>query len=359
MSGLYVLSPLAPGEYTVEASAQGFQTTVRQNITVDALSTVGLNLRMNIGSTSESVTVTGTPPQLNTSDASLGQTIRNELYDALPLAMGNAPRDPTTFTQYLPGVSTSQATGNTAGNVFGAQDHSSEIYIEGLPITNPVAQGESRTLGLGVSVEAVDQFQIETAGAASMYNGQGAANFVLKSGTNQFHGDGFWYLRNTAFDARGFFAKTTPVEHQNEFGASLAGPIKRNKAFFFANYDGFRFTQGAQPTFFSIPTIAERTGNFSALPVQIYDPQSTDCSHGPCTRTAFTGNVIPANRISSISTYFESFLPPPVNDNLQNNYIGTVPVGYQDNSTTDKVDYVLNEKNTFFVLFSRGHRSQT
>jgi hypothetical protein len=359
MTGFYVLSPLAPGDYTVEVSAQGFQTIVRQNITVDALSTVGLNLTMSIGSASESVTVTGAALLLNTSDASLGQTIRNEVYDALPLVMGNAPRDPTTFTQYLPGVSTSSATGNTAGNVFGAQDHSSEIYIEGLPITNPVVQGESRTLGLGVSVEAVDQFQIETAGAATMYNGQGAANFVLKSGTNQLHGDGFWYLRNTAFDARGFFAKTTPAEHQDEFGASLAGPIKRNHVFFFANYDGFRFTQGAQPTFFSIPTAAERAGNFSALPVPLYDPQSTDCSHGPCTRTPFTGNIIPPDRISSISGYFQSFLPPTVNGNLQNNYIGTVPVGYEDNSTTAKVDYYLDEKNTFLALFSRGHRSQT
>jgi hypothetical protein len=359
MTGFYVLSPLAPGEYSVEVSAPGFQALVRPGIVVDALSTVGLNLTLQIGSSSESVTVTGAAPQLNTSDASLGVTIRNDLYGALPLAMGNAPRDPTAFTQYLPGVSTSTAAGNTAGNVFGAQDHSSEIYIEGLPITNPVGQGESRTLGLGVSVEAVDQFQIETAGTATMYNGQGASNFVLKSGTNQFHGDGFWYLRNTDFDARGFFASTTPVEHQNEFGASIAGPIKRNRAFFFANYDGFRFTQGAQPTFFSLPTIAERTGNFSDLPVPIYDPSTTDCSHGPCTRTAFTGNIIPKERLSAISTNFQSFLPAPGNGNLQNNYLGTVPVGYQDNSTTDKVDYYLNERNTFFVLFSRGHRSQT
>jgi len=191
MTGLYVVSPLAPGEYSVEASAAGFQTIMRPGIFVDALSTASLNLTLNLGNSSESVTVTAATPQLNTSDASLGQTIRNDLYDALPLAMGNAPRDPTTFTQYLPGVSTSNATGNTAGNVFGAQDHSSEIYIEGLPITNPVGQGESRTLGLGISVEAVDQFQIETAGTPAMYNGQGASNFVLKSGTNRFHGDGF------------------------------------------------------------------------------------------------------------------------------------------------------------------------
>jgi hypothetical protein len=97
--------------------------------------------------------------------------------------------------------------------------------------------------------------------------------------------------------------------------------------FFFANYDGFRFTQGAQPSFQSIPTIAERNGNFSALPTTIYDPATLNCSDGPCTRKPFPGNIIPANRISAISKSFQSFLPDPVNGNLLSNYLGTVPVG--------------------------------
>lgn len=359
-AGVYVLSPLAPGDYSVEAEATGFQRTVHEHVTVDALSTVGLDIRLTVGTAAQEVTVTAAAPQLNTADASMGQTIRNEVYDALPLAMGNAPRDPTSFTQYMPGVSTSSASGNTSGNVFGAQDHSEDIYVEGLPVTNPVAQGESRTLGLGVSVEAIDQFQMETAGTAVMYNGQGAANFVLKSGTNQFHGSAFEYFRNTALDARGFFAKTTPVEHQNEFGFSIGGPIKKNRAFFFANYDGFRFTQGAQPSFLSIPTPAERAGDFSALlPVMIYNPLTTDCSHGPCTRQPFSGNKIPPSLISAISKSFQQYLPDPVNGNLQNNYLGTVPVGYHDNNTTDKVDFNINERNSAYVLFSHGHRSQT
>src|SRR5437763_7491903 len=120
--------------------------------------------------------------------------------------MSNAPRDPTDFSEYLPRVNVNSTTGNTAGNVLGAEDHSQEVYVEGLAVTNPVLQGETRTLGLGVSVEAVDQFQMETAGTAAMYSGQGAANFVLKSGTNNFHGAGYEYFRNTRLDARGFFA---------------------------------------------------------------------------------------------------------------------------------------------------------
>src|SRR5205085_9699337 len=123
-----------------------------------------------------------------------------------------------------PGVTTGASTGNTAGNVLGSQEHSQEIYVEGLPTTNPSAAGESRTLGLGVSVEAVDQFQLESAGTSVMYQGQGASNYVLKSGTNSFHGGGFEYFRNTALDARGFFAPVTPTENQNEFGFKFSGP---------------------------------------------------------------------------------------------------------------------------------------
>jgi hypothetical protein len=358
-AGLYNLSPLPPGEYTVTVSITGFQTLTQQHVVVDALSVVGLNLTLQVGSSTQEVTVSAAPPQLNTTDASLGQTMRNEVYTLLPLQMGNAPRDPTAFAQLMPGVTTSPATGNTSGNVLGAQDHSQEIYVEGLAVTNPVGQGESRTLGLGVSVEAVDQFQMETAGTAVMYNGQGAANFVLKSGTNQFHGAAYEYFRNTDLDARGFFSPTTPIEHQNEFGFNIGGPIKKNRLFFFANYDGFRFTQTPRSSLMTIPTLAEQSGNFSAFPATIFDPRSTDCSHGPCARQPFARNIIPADQLSAISKNFQSFLPAPTNGNIQSNYLGTVPVGYHDNSTTDKVDYSLNEKNTFYVLFSHGHRSQT
>ncbi len=359
-AGFYSISPLQPGEYEVTATAPGFETVKRQHVVVDALKIVGLNMTLQVGASAQQVTVSDAPPPVNTSDASMGQTMRNEQYTALPLAMGNAPRDPTAFTQYMPGVTVNSSTGNTAGNVLGAQDHSQEVYVEGLSTTSPVAQGESRTLGLGVSVEAVDQFQLETAGTPAMYSGQGAANFVLKSGTNEFHGALYEYFRNTQLDARSFFSAVRSVEHQNEFGFSIGGPIKRNKLFFFSNYDGFRFATRPQASLMTVPTLAERNGDFSALlPVQIFDPASTDCSKGPCTRQAFPGNIVPADRISAVSKYFQSFLPIPENSALQNNYLGTVPVGYHDNSTTNKVDYTMTDRDTIYALYSHGHRSQT
>src|SRR5258707_390497 len=228
-----------------------------------------------------------------------------------------------------------------------------------MPLTNSAVQGEVRNLALGGAVEAVDQFQLETAGAAVMFNGQGASNFVVKSGSNQFHGALYEYFRNTLLDARGFFARTRPADHQNEYGVNVGGPIKKNRIFFFGSYDGFRYRTGTAPTLVSIPTAGARAGDFSAFGVGIFDPQSTTCSSGPCTRAQFPGNVIPASRISSASKYLQSSLPAPINASLQNNYLGTLPTGFNNDNTTDKVDYNLNDKSRIFVLFSRGHRSQS
>ncbi len=357
-AGYYSLSPLPAGAYAVSVTAHGFQTLVQKNVVVDALSAVGLNLSLQLGATSQQVTVSSAPPLLDTSDARMGQTVRNEVYTSLPLAMaGNAPRDPAAFTQYMPGVTGS--VGNTAGNIYGAQANSGDVYVEGMPITNVALEGEIRDVGLGISVEAIDQFQVETAGTAPMYQGQGSTNFVIKSGTNHFHGSAYEYFRNTTLDARGFFAAQTPVEHTNEFGFDVGGPIVRNRIFFFGNYDGYRVVQGGQPVYYSLPTPAETAGNFSQLATALFDPQTTNCANGPCTRAPFPGNGVPAARISKASKYFDAPLPSVSNAGIQNNFLNAVPVGYYTNNTTVKVDFNANDKNRFYVDFSRGERGQS
>ena len=165
-----------------------------------------------------------------TADGRLGQTIRNEVYTALPLVMNTGgPRDPTAFMFLMPGV---QSVGRW-GNVMGGQDFTNETYVEGVPITNAVVQGEGRNLSFGISVEAIDQFQVETSGTAVMYNGQGVSNYVVKSGTNQFRGSAFEFFRNKALDSKAFFAAAKPDDNQHEFGFTLGGPLRRNQAFFF------------------------------------------------------------------------------------------------------------------------------
>ena len=358
-AGFFVLSPLQPGEYTVTIKAEGFQTLTQKSLEVVALGTIGLNPKMQLGASTTSVTVEAAPPLLHTDDATLGATMENELYAALPLAMNGVPRDPTQFISLVPGVNnaSTQAAGPTTAAFNGGQTYHNEVYLEGMPLTSAGTQGDTRYLAFAVSVDAVDQFQVETNGAKAQYEGQGVENYVLKSGTNAFHGAAFEYFRNTSLDARGFFPATKPADHQNEFGGLIGGPIRKNKIFFFTNYDGYRYLSGSTPNLQSIPTTAMRTGNFSELPAAaiIYDPKSQTCAGAICTRTPFTGNIIPATAISPISKSLASYLPDPTNSNIQNNYLASLPIQVNTYNMTGKIDANLSDKHRLFGFFANGH----
>ena len=355
-AGFFALTLLPAGEYTVTVKASGFQTFTQLHVVVDALQVVGVNPKLQLGGANQSVTVESAPSVLKTDDVALGSSMENNVYDALPLAMNAAgsPRDPSAFAGLAIGVSSysTQAAGPSFGSFNGGQTYQNEVYLEGLPLTSAGTEADTRNLAFGISVEAVDQFQVQTSGAKSMYDGQGVENYVLKSGGNQFHGGVYEYFRNTDFDARGFFATVLPADHQNEFGANLGGPIKKNKLFFFGNYDGYRFVSATSPVGYqSIPTTAERTGDFSAFPQIIYDPQSAT---GTNPRTPFPNNTIPSNRISKVAQSFESYLPPPTNSAITNNYLALLPSRVNNDSTTDKVDYNWTDKHRLFALMSLG-----
>src|SRR5262245_34454102 len=155
-AGVYSLTPLPPGTYRVTVTLNGFQPFTRDSVVVDGLSVVGLNVTLSVAGVTQDVVVTAAAPLLSTGDARLGQTVRNEVYTALPLVLNTGgPRDPTAFMSLMPGV---QSIGRW-GNVMGGQDFTTDMYVEGIPITNAVVQGEGRNLSFGISVDAVDQFQ--------------------------------------------------------------------------------------------------------------------------------------------------------------------------------------------------------
>lgn len=356
-AGFYVLSPIAPGEYTVTVEKAGFQRTAQEHVTVNALAVVGLNIVLKVGAVTQHVTVTAAPPPLDTTNGTLGVTISNKAYTNLPLAMNNGPKNPEGFIYLLPGV---QNGSGFVGNINGGEAFSKEIYINGMPLVTSELQGDYRNLVNMTSTEVVNEFQVNTTGSPAYYEGQGVENYAFKSGGNQYHGDLYEYMRNTSLDARGFFSPTVPLEIQNEFGVSVGGPVTpflKNKVWFFTNYDGYRLRTGASPTFYSLPTAAERNGDFSALlPSEpIYDPATTACNAaGICTRSAFPGNIIPSSQFSSVSKVLQSELPATINNAVQNNFLGALTSGTDQNDYTIRVDAALTSKDHIYGVTQYG-----
>jgi hypothetical protein len=290
-NGLYNISPLIPGTYTVTVTANGFSTFKQENLVVDALSNVGLNVSLKTGSQNETVTVTDQPPSIETTNATLGGTIDNNLITKLPIMItGLQQRDITQFSNLLPGAQVPP--GGRSSIIGGTGQRLGELYVDGLPITTQSQQGDNRPVFNIIPLEAIDQVNVVTSGFSAEYQGAGLENYTLKAGTNTYHGVVFGYFRNTAFDAWSFSSKPgggntqkvlqngqivtvpgpKPAEHQTELGFSVGGPVKipflyngRDKLFFFAAYDKFRSRQAANPSATTVPTLLMRKGNFQEL----------------------------------------------------------------------------------------------
>ena len=379
-TGTYSIQPLQAGPYNVEVVAKGFQRLLQENVTVDNTQVTGVPLKLSVGGENTTVTVTDAPAMLDTTDATLGGTIENELYSQLPLSMNGGPRDPTAFQYLMPGVqenpNNNTGTGANNGNsgIYGGtgQTNLNENYIEGVPVSNINQQGSSNPVSSAVSVDAVDQFSVQTSGASASFGGAGSTNYTIKSGGNQFHGTVFDFIRNTMFDTWGYFAKQPagsgfaekPGEHQNSYGGSLGGPIFKDKLFFFGSYEGFHFTNLSNtPQYITIPTVAERTGDFTDVlgTASGYIVNPVLGSYG--SRPAFqyvkngvpTFNVIDPQYISSISKYLQQKLPTPTNLSTMQNYLASLPQANADYSVDARLDYTINSRNKFSVVGVGGN----
>ncbi len=168
----------------------------------------------------------------------------------------------------------------------------------------------------------------------------------------------FEFFRNTSLDAKNYFTPFVPADHQNEYGGNISGPAWKGKLFFFGNYDAYDFNTTTAPTVLSIPSLAERAGDFSALPVTIYDPATQVCSGTPvvCTKQAFPGNKIPTARLATlpIAQSFQSYLPNPTGSGFVNNYINPLKRSISNKNTTVRVDYNINQKHQLYGVFAYG-----
>jgi hypothetical protein len=379
--GLYSIDDLPVGTYNVEVVAKGFQRLLQENVNVDNASMFGLNMKLTVGGGNETITVTDAPPYLDTTDSTLGGTIENELYTSLPLTMNGGPRDPTAFQYLMPGVQENPANatnqGSTAGSsgIYGGtgQTNLNQNYVEGVPVSNINAQGSGTQVATAVSVDAVNQFSVQTSGASVSFGGAGSANYTINSGGNQMHGTVYDFNRNTIFDTWGYVKQpvtstgieTKPAEHQNDYGITLQGPILKDKLFYFVSYEGFRYTKISNtPQLTNVPTMLNRQGNFTDLhgstSSAIQDPTTTFGSAGrPPWQGLWNGvptyNVIPPAEFSSISLALQAALPAPTSSATSNNYLASLPLANSNYDADVKIDYTINSRNKLSITALGGN----
>jgi hypothetical protein len=340
-SGNFVLQQLPVGDYELTIEAPGFRKAIRKGLTVNVAQTLNVDTRLEVGAVDQSVEVTGEVPSLQTATSDLGTVInRNKLMD-LPLFVGGNVRNLEQFIFLAPGVTGD--TGNT--QISGSPSRAKEVLLDGVASTGiesgGVIAGNARP-----SVETIGEFKLVRANFNAEYGrtGGGVQIFTTRSGTNQFHGSVFNYLRNDKLDARGFFQRTRQVNRQNEFGATFGGPIVKNKTFFYFVYGGYRFRQGSPNTLQSLIPLDFRQGNFSRV-APIYDPATNRSTASGIVRDQFPNNQIPVSRFSSVSRNILPVLPTPDNSGLFNNFLSTGRARTDSNQYNIKLDHAFSDKN--------------
>ncbi len=276
--GVYKFSPVRVGNYKLETTSQGFQTTTQSGVKVDIGSSVALNFALKPGSQTETIEVTGAAPVLQTQDASVGQVVDERSVNDLPLNGRNF----TFLAQLVQGVNSPQADtrGNAGSGAFSANGFrpaQNNYMLDGIDNNSDTVDFLNGTNFVVLPpVDAIQEFRVQTTDFSAEYGRSGAAvlNATLKSGTNQFHGNLWEFFRNDKLDARDFFEHDcnsgvcTPRKKAelrwNQFGGTLGGPVIKNKIFFFGDAQFWRLRQG-QPQIGSVPTAAERTSGFTDL----------------------------------------------------------------------------------------------
>ena len=351
-TGDYAVPLLPPGNYSVTVSLPGFKTDVRSGITLQVDQVARVDVTLQVGEVSEKVEVSGNAPLLNTESSTVGTVIENAKVTELPLN----GRQFFQLNLLVPGATTpvqgSQA--STQGGSFvvnGAREQDNNYMIDGIDNNDLVVN----FFVVPLSIDAIQEFKLQASSYTAEFgrSGGGQVNVTTKSGTNDLHGTLFEFLRNDMFDARNFFASgqaKKPKYRRNQFGASLGGPIIRNRTFFFGNLDVTRLRQAVTQTA-HVPSLLERAGDFSASGSSIYDPNTLDRTTN--TRAGFPGNRIPADRINPVSRrMMEAYLPLPNRADPQQNFISAPTAPRNIYQFTVKIDHKLPHNDDLFVRYT-------
>ncbi len=341
--GDYQFLNVRPGLYKLSAEAAGFKTGVAEDFDVLVNARQRVDLALQVGATSESITVTDAVQVLETDTSSRSTVIGTQQVVNLPLN-GRAYAD---LALLAPGVRRAGIADSrdASFNVNGMRSSQNNFIIDGVDNNayGTSNQGFSNQV-VQITPDAVQEFRIETNNFSAEYGRAGGAviNAAVRSGTNQFHGSAWEYLRNTALNATGFFKPVNnekPVLIQNQFGGAFGGPIRKDKTFFFGNYEGFRRVS-KRITFASLPNADERRG-ILGVPVQ-----------NPYTGERFDNGIIPANQITRFAREVLADLPLPNRPGRANNFESQPRRTDQYDKGDIRVDQYFGSKLNVFGRYS-------
>jgi hypothetical protein len=345
--GEYTFLNLRIGSYKVSAEAPGFKTTASDPFVLTVNARQRVNLSLSVGAVTETVVVEAAAAALESDTSDRGQVITRAAIVNLPLN-GRAYAD---LALLSPGVRKSNIANRDASfNVNGLRSSHNNFMVDGMDNNayGTSNQGFSNQV-VQLSPDAVQEFRVQTDNFSAEYGRAGGAviNASIRSGTNQFHGSAWEFLRNTKLNAVGFFRPSTgvkPVLVQNQFGGTFGGPIKKDKLFFFADYEGFRRVERTLQ-FASIPSVEQRQGRFG-IPIT-----------NPLTGAQYADGVIPQSAMTAFSQKVLADLPTPTKPTAigalpSNNWDYLTPTPWQDDKGDLRVDYFINDKLNVFGRYS-------
>src|SRR5882762_1353767 len=354
-SGNYTIPLLPIGQYTVTAESAGFRTSTITGLALQVGQEARLDIKLELGTAAETIEVQGASPVLVTENSSVGQVVDG-------VAIANMPLNGRAFWQlaqltpgavYTPGGSdiASGGAGIRASRIGLRISGSSRLAAGWLLDGFDITEYELGSTSITPSTDALEEFKVLAGGMSAEYGLPSVINAALKSGSNSFHGSAYEFLRNEKIQARNFFAPTVPPLKRNQFGTTFGGPIKHDKIFFFADYEGARTRQGT--TFNSnVPSLQQLNGNFSgARP--IFDPLTTRVNPANASqfiRDQFPGNVIPPNRQSAQALYFKPWFPTPTNG--ANLFVYSPPLSLDTNKFDIKVSPRITAKDSLVSRYS-------
>ena len=391
-AGVYVIPYLPNGLYRIRVEATGFRPAQSEQITLRAAQTLTLDFKLDVDAITEALTVSA--PVIETSTAEIGHYVTTKEYQTWPIAVGDGQRQVQQFIfSSLPG-----ATGGTfEGAINGGRNYSHEILIEGIPLGRNLQGGSNNEMS--PPTEMVGEFKLQTGTLGAEFGGgqTAVANFVVKSGTNDFHGSGAYYLQDSSMDARPFQAKALgqnlPQRETQNWAVAVGGPVMlpkyngRNRSFFYASFEKTHAEDQSSTSFRTLPTREFQNGDFSRLfdPAytgdtrsgtvigtdalgravrfgQIYDPRTTRVVDGRVTRDPFPNNQIPRAMWDTVArnTHDQGLWDAPELDRLLNNqpqYSACCPVFDQKTFAT-KYDQVLNDQHKLSFYVNREWRER-